>query len=191
MPGPETREALLAAAAALMAEGGPAATTTQKVARRAGMAEGTIYRHFARKEALVAAVFERAWARLDAALRAALPPLAEPGARVQAFLGTTMAVIQGHPLEAGLLRQEFAYLVAQARGQCPVPAGSERLIAILEEAVRTAQMAGQVRPGLDPAACARFVYNGVSKTWAAHPPGTDAGPLLQGIQAFLDAAFFP
>ena len=187
----ETREALLDAAAALMAEGGPAATTTQKVAQKAGVAEGTIYRHFPNKEALIEAVFDRAWARLDAALRAALPPLAEPISRLKAFLGTTTAVMQGHPQEAGLLRQEFAYLVGNARGKCPVPAGSERFIAILEEAIRHAQSEGKARSGLDPAACARFVYNGISKTWASIRPESDPTSLFQGIQTFLDAAFFP
>lgn len=188
---PVTRETLLDATAALLAEGGLSEATTQKVARRAGVAEGTIYRHFLNKEALVDAVFERAWVRLDQAIRQALPPIETPGARLRAFLGATLEAIQAHPEEAGLLRQEFAHLVAQARGGCPVPAGSGRFIGILEETLRHAQAAGEARPGLDPAASALFAYNGLSKTWATLPPGPGAEALFRGIQGFLDAAFFP
>ena len=187
----DTREALLDAAASLIAEGGASAATTQRVARLAGVAEGTIYRHFPAKESLLEAVFARAWARLDTALQAALPPAEQPEARLRGFLGATVAVLAARPAEAGLLRQEFAWLMASAQGKCPAPEGSQRFVALLEDALRRSQAAGRARTALDPAVTARFVYNGISKTWASIPPDSDPRPLLQGIQAFLDAAFFP
>lgn len=55
-----TRELLIDATEALLREGGLAAVTTQNVARRAGVAEGTIYRHFeSRDELIVRALRER------------------------------------------------------------------------------------------------------------------------------------
>ena len=53
----QTREAILHAARELMSERSYGATTMPGVARRAGIAAGTIYLHFASKEAMVNAVY--------------------------------------------------------------------------------------------------------------------------------------
>ncbi|WP_369053856.1 TetR/AcrR family transcriptional regulator [Kineococcus terrestris] len=55
----DVRSALVAATTALVAEVGYAATTTKAIAARAGVSEGSIYRHFPDKHALfTAAVLE-------------------------------------------------------------------------------------------------------------------------------------
>src|SRR5438034_5702691 len=54
------REAIVSAALDLLAEGGYASATVQAVARRAGLATGTIYRYFPSKADLFAEVFRRA-----------------------------------------------------------------------------------------------------------------------------------
>jgi AcrR family transcriptional regulator len=62
--GPATRERLIAAALELFMRSGFLRTTTPMLAERAGVAEGTIYRHFKSKEALLNEAFSRAhrWA---------------------------------------------------------------------------------------------------------------------------------
>jgi AcrR family transcriptional regulator len=55
-----TRERIVAAALEQVAEGGYAAASVQTVAARAGLAVGTIYRHFPSKAELFAEVFTRA-----------------------------------------------------------------------------------------------------------------------------------
>jgi AcrR family transcriptional regulator len=186
----DTKEALLDATATLLVEGGLGEATTQKVGHRAGVAEGTIYRHFPSKEALLEAVFARAWARLNDGILERLPPKEAPDRRLRAYLGATLGTMGAQPVEASLLRLEFAFLVAKAKGHCPVPAGSHRFIADLEAAIRLAQTAGTARPTLDPAVTATFIYNGISKTWAGLPPGVDPAHLFTGVQTFLDAALF-
>jgi len=185
----DTREALLNAAAELLAEGGLGEATTQKVARRAGVAEGTIYRHFPSKEAVLEAVFARAWRRLNEALEARLPPRTKPEARLRAYLGTALTVMGSHPQETTLLRLEFSHLMAG--GACSVPPGSVAFVRILEESIQLAQAAGRARPGLDPAVAALFIYNGISKTWATLQAGPGMTPFVTGLQTFLDAALFP
>jgi AcrR family transcriptional regulator len=165
--------------------------TTLQIAHQAGVAEGTIYRHFPSKAAFIEAVFARAWDRLNHDLNGRLPSREDPETRLRAYLGTALAVMGSHPEETALLRVEFAYLVGGTRGGCPVPAGSKRFIAILEDAIRLAQSAGKARPGLDPSVSAAFIYNGVSKTWATLGDGFDALHAASGIQGFLDAALFP
>ena len=54
------REQIVAAALAQVAEGGYASASVQAVARRAGVAVGTVYRHFGSKAELFADVFRRA-----------------------------------------------------------------------------------------------------------------------------------
>ncbi|HET6294261.1 MAG TPA: helix-turn-helix domain-containing protein [Kribbella sp.] len=58
------RTAILAAAAEVFAEHGPTATT-QQVATRAGVAVGTIFRHFPTKDALLAAIMKQSLQRLS------------------------------------------------------------------------------------------------------------------------------
>src|SRR3954468_11030319 len=55
-----TRERIVAAALDQLAEGGYAATGIQAIAGRAGIATGSVYRHFASKADLAAVVFRRA-----------------------------------------------------------------------------------------------------------------------------------
>jgi AcrR family transcriptional regulator len=67
-----TREAIVAAALAQVGEGGYASASVQVVARRAGVAVGTVYRHFPSKAELFAEVFRRASQReLDVVTAAA------------------------------------------------------------------------------------------------------------------------
>ena len=53
------REAIVAAALAQVADGGYASAGVQAVAARAGVATGSVYRHFASKAELFAEVFRR------------------------------------------------------------------------------------------------------------------------------------
>jgi AcrR family transcriptional regulator len=65
----ETRERIVAAALDQLAEGGYASATVQAVARRAGVATGSVYRHFPSKADLFTEVFRRASQRRSPAAR--------------------------------------------------------------------------------------------------------------------------
>jgi len=60
------------AALALFAEKGILATTTRDIATKAGVAEGTIYRHYADKDTLAAELFRQCLVRLNEYLRGKL-----------------------------------------------------------------------------------------------------------------------
>ncbi|HRP07959.1 MAG TPA: helix-turn-helix domain-containing protein, partial [Gemmatimonadales bacterium] len=78
-----TRDRLLEAARELFASEGFHATTTPLISSRAGVAEGTIYRHFPSKQALLNAVYQDAMRWGTATVRAA----AAGGGRVADRLG--------------------------------------------------------------------------------------------------------
>jgi AcrR family transcriptional regulator len=83
------RDAIVAAARAAASEGGMAAVQIAPVAARAGVAAGTVYRYFADKPALVAAlvkaVSEREIGALRRAAAAAPGPLSALAAAIAAF----------------------------------------------------------------------------------------------------------
>lgn len=68
MPADTTRRRLRTAALELFVEKGVAETTTRDLAKKAGIAEGTIYRHFESKDELVRDLFQGHYFRFGAEL---------------------------------------------------------------------------------------------------------------------------
>lgn len=68
MPADATRRRLRTAALELFVEQGVVETTTRDLAKRAGIAEGTIYRHFESKDELVRDLFQDHYVRFGAEL---------------------------------------------------------------------------------------------------------------------------
>src|SRR5512147_951324 len=85
-----TRQKLMQAASELILGVGFEAMTTAAVARRAGVSEGTIYRHFASKEALAEAVFADIWRIFNDFMERQLPPREQPKERLELFFRTTL-----------------------------------------------------------------------------------------------------
>jgi AcrR family transcriptional regulator len=86
-----TRDRLLAAAQGLIEEGGYGATSVIAIAERAGVAAGTLYRHFASKEELFVDLFRSVCAREERAMRAAaerLPDGTPATERLETVLAT-------------------------------------------------------------------------------------------------------
>ncbi len=84
-----TRDRLLAAARALIEGGGYGAASVIAIADRAGVAAGTLYRHFPSKEDLFVEVFRSVCAREERAMRVAaarMPPEASAAERLETVL---------------------------------------------------------------------------------------------------------
>jgi AcrR family transcriptional regulator len=162
-----TRETLMKAAGELMREVGYSDMTTAAVARRAGMAEGTIYRHFASKEALAEAVFADIWRIHNEYMEQHLPPRERPAERLLAFLPVTVEALDALMPHYGVLAQqehlEFAAKHCAAHHGChgELPPGAREYVALLEETLALAQKAGVVRPEIDPSVAAHFFFFGV------------------------------
>lgn len=83
------REAVLRAAAALLADRGYAGCSVAAVAERAGMATGSVYRHFTGKAELAVELFRSVVGReVEAVAAAAAAPGLEPEQRVAAVVET-------------------------------------------------------------------------------------------------------
>jgi AcrR family transcriptional regulator len=142
-------QAIVTAARALAAEGGMAAVQIAPVAERAGIAAGTVYRYFAAKTdlvaALVAEVSQEDIAALREAARTAPGPLSALAAAITTFAARALEVRQlafaliAEPVEPELDAIRVSYRRALARE--------------FETSIRTALAAGHL-PAQDAAIAA-------------------------------------
>jgi AcrR family transcriptional regulator len=91
------RDDLCDAALALFAEQGIAATTTREIAERAGTAEGTLYRHFESKDALVEWLFGACARRFDAVLAEAVDEQTGPRDQLRGLVRGVFSFAEAHP----------------------------------------------------------------------------------------------
>jgi AcrR family transcriptional regulator len=141
--GASTRERLLVAARELIEEGGYAATTVLAIAERAGVASGTLYRHFASKEELFVEVFRSVCAGEERAMRAAAEAVAlQDGAvaRLEAVVATfAERALQNPRLAWALLAEPVDPLVDAER-----LAYRERYAEVIAAELRAAVAAGEI-----------------------------------------------
>lgn len=153
----ERRERTVEAVIELCGREEPATLTTGRIARRMGVTQGALFRHFPSKEAIweaaVAWVAERVMARVATAAESVEDPLAA----LEAMFLAHVAFIGEHP---GVPR----LLIGQL--QHPGPTAASRLVRGLMERYRSRllrllEQAGQqglLRPGLDlDAAVTQFI----------------------------------
>lgn len=140
---PTTRDRLLEAARELFTTAGYHATTTPMLARHAGVAEGTIYRHFPSKDALLNAAYQEAQQAGTARLRELADgpgrtderlavlgqewlALAEADpARMRLLLGWQLPgeLNEASKAAAAELRQELERLIARGKQEGSIRAG--------------------------------------------------------------------
>src|SRR5471032_2510433 len=111
----DTRDKIVRASLELFVRQGIAATTTRDIARAAGIAEGTIYRHFVSKEAMAEEIFVSHYLPFGAALRAAG---AEVGTLIDKIRAMVAHFYQSYDRDPDL----FAFLVMSqhtAAGKLP------------------------------------------------------------------------
>ena len=141
------RDRILEAARTLVAETGVDATM-EDIARHAGVAVGTLYRHFPAKEDLVAAVVEDSLAQMASLTEGALAAVhagAPPGPAIgQLFreIAERHATDQAFKSAAG--RLDIDAEIAAARPGSPIA----RSVAAITELLQRAQLAGQIRGDL-------------------------------------------
>jgi AcrR family transcriptional regulator len=152
----DLRRALIDAAIPLLRDGGPKALTLRAVARAAGVSQAAPYRHFADRAALVAAVaddgFQRLQARLLEAVRREASRRSVPGRTARAGLQSlAIAYVEfamDHPAE---YRVMFGPEIAANPGNSPD--SRARVFDFLRQGIAMLQAQRLVRPG-DPHAMA-------------------------------------
>jgi AcrR family transcriptional regulator len=177
--GTGTRQALIEAALEVFVRRGFARATTREIAREAGVAEGTIYRHFDDKYVLFSEVLFSLLARTEQDL-GRFRELAGTGTLhgnlAQLFAMVTTLQEKLSPLMASMWAdQELAARVA-ARGRQLAPLGfvPPGPVTLVAEYIRAEQEYGRVRADVDPLAASAVVVSvplaaGMTASLAAAP----------------------
>ena len=136
------RARIVAAATHQLAEHGYAGCSIAAVARRAGVASGTVYNHVAGKEQLVAEVFRDVCGREFQAVRAAVQPAPDSARRVTALVETfALRALKSPRLAYALLVEPVDPLVDELRLQFRVAFRD-----IAADAVRAGVRTGELPP---------------------------------------------
>lgn len=141
----DLRRAVLAAALRLLETEGPRALTLRAVARLAGVSQAAPYRHFADKQALLAAVAEEGFRAMSEAMRRATTE--HPDNPLGRFLALGLAYVgfaSGHPSH---FRVMFGREMADRSAYPSLGEAAQETFALLLEAIVECQRAGFVRPG--------------------------------------------
>lgn len=141
----DLRAALIRAGLAILAEEGVQALTLRAAARRAGVSHNAPYRHFADKEALLAAIAEEGFVELAARLedaRARVPQ--SPRAQLE---DTGWAYVQYAVTHPDHLRVMFGGLIANADGYPGLRDAEARAFNVLVAIIQAGQDAGAVIAG--------------------------------------------
>ena len=140
---PGTRERLLAAARALIEEGGYGAVSVVAIAERAGVAAGTLYRHFASKEELFVEVFRTVCGGEERAMRAAGEAM-DPGAPAVDRLQTVLATFARRALRNPRLAWALLAEPVDPRVDAERLAYRARYTELVATQLRTAIAAGEI-----------------------------------------------
>lgn len=157
LPAEERRATTVEAVVALAAEQNPSDITTAAIAKRMGVTQGALFRHFPSKDAILQAVMswvaDHLLGRIDKAAHAAASPLASLEAMFMAHIG----FVADHP---GVPRMIFGEL--QRPGDTLPKRMVETMIATYGKRLRrwleAGQASGEIRADLDlDAAAALFI----------------------------------
>ena len=180
-----TRERLLAAARELIEDGGYGSASVAAIAERAGVAAGTLYRHFASKEDLFVDVFRSVCAGEERAMLAAANET--PGSavdRLEAVL-TTFArrALRNRRLAWALLAEPVDPLVDAER-----IAYRERYASLVAAELRAAIDAGEIPPQ-DLAFTAAALVGGCGEALVGPLSSSDeSDQVVAAIQRFVRRA---
>ncbi|MCW2989557.1 MAG: TetR/AcrR family transcriptional regulator [Solirubrobacterales bacterium] len=176
-----TRDAIVAGTLSLVAEGGWSAASMHDVARRAGVATGSLYRHFPSKGELLAEVFTEASGREQElvgtiAADPAHPPLDRLGGAVRAFAHRAATAPK---LAYALMAEPVDPAVETAR--LASKRGYQAIFAALLEA---AVAAGEIAPLDAPLAAAAIVGALQEALLGSLSAGRTSDALVEGLVTF-------
>lgn len=186
-----TRERLLSAARELIEEGGYGAASVVAIADRAGVAAGTLYRHFASKEELFVEVFRLVCAREERALRGA-GGSDGPAAGAGEWLETVLATFARRALSNPRLAWALIAEPVDPRVDSERLAYRARYAAVIAEGLRAGISAGEL-PAQDAELTAAALVGGCGEALVGplSPLAADGRPpeeIVAALRAFVRRA---
>jgi AcrR family transcriptional regulator len=165
-----------------LAEGGYASASVAAVARRAGVATGTVYRHFPSKQDLFAEVFRRASQREVDALRSAATRGESAATRLAAWVEAFVRRALAEPVRAYALIAEPVDPAIEAERLTFRRAYADLFAAALRDAVDSGEL-----PPLDADLTAAAIVGALAEALVGPLQRRDAGAdaLVDSLQTFV------
>jgi len=152
----DLRNALIQAGLDLLAEGGVQELDLRKVARRAGVSHAAPYRHFADKQALIAAINEEGFQLLAERIRSTLREVSDEP--VEQLLGVALAYVRFAKENPWLMREMFSGLTIERETFESLHTASKSVYRLYAEVIRRGQERGKIVDG-DPTALAGVLWS--------------------------------
>src|ERR1700746_205115 len=150
------RDRILQSARAAFAESG-AEAQIDDVARHAGVGVGTVYRHFATKQALLTELVRQTVRLFTGWAREALEAGGEPFALIEGLLRRIAETAAGDVgVQYALASSDAQAARSEARAE------QDELIAVIAELIERARRAGTIRPGIEATDIAMLICGVVS-----------------------------
>jgi AcrR family transcriptional regulator len=156
----DRRDRIVAAAARLFAANGVAGTTVRMIGDEVGVLSGSLYHHFAAKEAIVDAILAPYFAELLERYDRVVAAEASPRARLVALARESFRSIAAHPEACEIYRNDYKQLANLDRFAYVVEATREvqrRWLAAIAEGVAS----GEFRHDIDAAIFYRFLRDAI------------------------------
>lgn len=182
-PGSSKREAIVAATKALLWERGYEATSPRDVLARSGAGQGSLYHHFPGKREVAAAALAEMAAEEIAVIDALFAPGTPPLDRVRAYLTRERQALRGCRLAR--LANEAAMEEPALRE--PVAAYVGRIQACLRASLEEAEAAGNLAPGIAPAALAAMLIAVVEGGYVLARVHWDEAAMREAIDGAVQA----
>ena len=108
----DRREVILERSADLFAKQGVAATTVREIAEAVGILSGSLYHHFASKDAIVDAIVVSFMSDLVSRYDAVLAAHSDPASRLRGLVHASIATSADHPHATEIYQNDARYLQA-------------------------------------------------------------------------------
>lgn len=152
----DLRHALIQAGLELLTEGGAVALDLRKVARKVGVSHAAPYRHFADKQALVAAINEEGFRRLAERIRTTVREA--PDEAFEQLQAVALAYVHFARENPWLMREMFSGLTVEREAFPDLSAAAKAVFTLYMEVVRRGQEEGSIIEG-DPGALAGVLWS--------------------------------
>lgn len=154
--GGNKKERILDAAVVEIARTGYHQTTVARIAKRAGVADGTIYLYFKNKEEILYSIFERAMGRFIEEGRAHLQDAGSATEKLRRIVELHLSLVGADRDQAIInqveLRHSLHFMGQLSRAQVG------EYLGIITEVIRQGQQAGEFRGDLDPVFAAKAAF---------------------------------
>jgi AcrR family transcriptional regulator len=152
----DLRNALIQAGLGILAEGGAQELDLRKVARRAGVSHAAPYRHFADKQALIAAINEEGFHLLAERIRSSLREVTDEP--LEQLLGVALAYVRFAQENPWLMREMFSGITIEHETIGSLHTASKSVYRLYAEVISNGQERGKIADG-DPTALAGVLWS--------------------------------